>query len=105
MKHLLMLIFMLTAACAQLDSGEVPKGSESKLLTINTKPTEAAIYKDGHYIGHSPLRVWLWHGAPSNSQIIALPLYQHQFIQVKSLRIPTIPTQLTFYMTEPSEHQ
>lgn len=104
MKYLFMLIFMLIAACAQLGSKDVPKGSESKLLTIETKPTEAAIYKDGQYIGHSPLQIWLWHGAPRINQIIAVPLYEHQFIQIQSLHIPTIPTQLTFYMTEPSPH-
>lgn len=105
MKYLLMLMFMLIAACAQLSSKDVPQGSESKLLTIETKPTEAAIYKDGQYIGHSPLQTWLWHGAPRINQIIAVPLYEHQFIQIQSLRIPTIPTQLTFYMTEPSPHE
>ncbi|BAJ01521.1 OmpA family protein [Shewanella violacea] len=104
-QPILMVILMLVTACGSIGSREVPKGSESKLLTIETKPTKAAIYKDGRYIGNSPLRVWLWHGAPTSNQIIAVPLYKHQFVQLQSLRIPTIPTRLTFYMTEPSAHE
>ncbi|QDO83565.1 OmpA family protein [Shewanella psychropiezotolerans] len=100
-----MMILVLITACMQISSREIPEGSENQLLTIETKPTKAAIYKDGQYIGHSPLKIWLWHGAPRISQIIAVPLYKHQFVQLQSLSIPTIPTQLTFYMTEPSSYE
>ncbi len=101
----LLLLLILVCACSQISSGKVPKGSENKLLSIKTKPTKAAIYKDGQYIGNSPLQVWLWHGAPTVSKIVAVPLFEHQFIQFQSLKIPGIPTQLTLYMTEPSTHK
>lgn len=77
-------------------------GPTQAWVKIDSKPTPAAIYQDGTFIGFTPLR----HAMGFTSEVarislVAVPLYAGQAQQERVIRVPPLPKRVSFMMNNP----
>jgi len=83
---------------------DLPYIAEQGDVYIDSKPTNAMIYMNGHKLGKTPLVTKFWFTEKSELKITALPLFEGQYRQDIVLEVPAIPRKLTFFMTNKPEH-
>lgn len=98
----------LTTDCSAFEPDCVPPdkrprtvadGETRRWVDIDSAPTPAAIYLNGRFIGYSPLRYPLGFNSEDRAvSVVAVPLYPGQAQQEQLIRVPPLPTRVSFFM-------
>ncbi|WP_156427884.1 hypothetical protein [Thiohalocapsa sp. ML1] len=77
----------------------VADGETRQWVDIDSAPTAAAIYVNGRFIGYSPMRYPMAFNSQDRAlSIVAVPLYPGQAQQERLIRVPPLPTRVSFFM-------
>jgi hypothetical protein len=75
-------------------------GQTNQWVRIDTEPTTAAIYLNGDFIGYSPLQHRIGFNSTDRAiSQVAVPLHPGQAQQAQLIRVPPLPAQVSFFMT------
>jgi hypothetical protein len=82
-----------------LRCGTDASGATQEIVRIDSRPTTAAIYVDGRFVGYSPVRHRIRFSSETSSvQIAAVPIYEGQAQQTRELLVPPLPRRVLFLM-------
>ncbi|WP_295883758.1 hypothetical protein [uncultured Thiohalocapsa sp.] len=82
---------------------EATAGESRRRVHIDSRPTAAAIYLNGRFIGYSPLRHPIGFSSDDRAiSLVAVPLYPGQAQQERLIQIPPLPARVSFFMNNPA---
>jgi len=112
MKTAIIIPALLTSGCASnqleaLSPFAGPDGISIAPVEIDSSPTTAWVYVDGHYVGNTPLVYGLTYDSSMETiEVTAEPLPAHraQVRQTKHIRVPPLPRRIHFFLNNPESH-